>query len=149
MEINLTLSGNDIGIPQEIPVGAPVEDLILTVNREDPGCMEQLQHLSDRLDRIIELLEEEQRYHDRQLLRLDQLSMNALPEEEEPEEEPEINVYVSVSGNTISGNTVSENTLIHTKLKDYSLTDSLLLVIMLILLLGNVLQFMISRKKGD
>ncbi|MBD5541359.1 MAG: hypothetical protein HDR00_09265 [Lachnospiraceae bacterium] len=142
MEINdlLTVSGNDLTVPGS---DAPPEQV-----EAAPDYTEQLEYiikfyegfsedLNQKLDRLIELQEQS-------------LSQNALPEEEE---EKEINVYVtvsqnSVSENTVSENTVSENALVTTPLSHYTVEESLLMIICLLLLLGNILQFFF-RKGGS
>ena len=141
MELELTLSGNDIGVPQEVPVDSQVDNLILTVYIEGPDYTESLDNLSGQLDRIIELLEYQQEM---------MISQNALPDEEpEEEEEKEIVVNVTVSENTISENTVSENALLTTKLTEYSLTDSLLLVICLLLLFFIVVSLFFRKGESN
>lgn len=140
MELQLTLSGNDIGVPQEVPVDSQVDNLILTVYIEGPDYTESLDNLSGQLDRIIELLEYQQEM---------MISQNALDEEPEEEEEKEIVVNVTVSENTVSENTVSENALLTTKLTEYSLTDSLLLVICLLLLFFIVVTFFFRRGENN
>ena len=141
MEIS-TVSGNDfIPVPGE---AAPAE-----LEETSLDYTEQLEYiikfyegfsedLNQKLDRLIELQEQS-------------LSQNALPEEEA--EEKEIRVYVtvsenSVSENTVSENTVSENALVTTPLSHYTVEESLLMIICLLLLLGNILQFFF-RKGGS
>lgn len=140
MELELTLSGNDIGVPQEVPVDSQVDNLILTVYIEGPDYTESLDNLSGQLDRIIELLEYQQEM---------MISQNALDEKPEEEEEKEIVINVTVSENTVSENTVSENALLTTKLTEYSLTDSLLLVICLLLLFFIVVSLFFRKGESN
>lgn len=102
-----------------------------------------LRDLSGKIDLLIELLNQEDVPVEIEEETEEAVSENAAPDS------PEVNVYVSVSGNTISDNTVSQNALITTPLSDYSVTDSLILLILILMVLGNVLQFIFLKRRGE
>lgn len=102
-----------------------------------------LRDLSGKLDKLLELLEQEKTLEEPEEETEEAVSENAALEP------PEVNVYVLVSGNTVSENTVSQNALITTPLSDYSVTDSLILLILILMVLGDVLQFIFFKRRGE
>ncbi len=139
MEIDLTdlltVSGNGLETG-EAPLPAEEEAAVPDYTEQLNLNLEYMQQLNEKLDRIIELQELT-------------LSGNELPEEEE-EQEQEINVYVtvsqnSVSANTVSANSVSENALMKTPLTEYSLEASLQLLILILVFFDIVIQFFFKK----
>lgn len=134
---NLTVSGNGLDVGEAPPPAEPGQvEAAPDYTAQLDLNLEYMQQLNEKLDRIIELQELT-------------LSGNELPEEEE-EQEQEINVYVtvsqnSVSENTVSANTVSENALMTTPLTEYSLEASLQLLILILVFFDIVIQFFFKR----
>ena len=90
---------------------------------EDKDYSEDLHMIADALQKLCEK-------SDVISSQLDSISQNSVPVEE-----------------TVSENTVSENSIITTKIKDYTITESFLMIIVFLLLLSNVLTFLFM--KGD
>lgn len=140
MEVHYTVSGNDLEVTE--PVNSHVDNLVLYftidgqeyITRLDDAALRSQEYndaLNEKLDRIVELLEES-------------VSENALPEEE-PEEAESVNVFVTVSENSVSANTVSENAIMTTPIKEYSITDTLLVLILFVLLFSELRDFLLWK----
>lgn len=129
---NLTVSGNGLDVGEAPPPAEPGQvEAAPDYTAQLDLNLEYMQQLNEKLDRIIELQELT-------------LSGNELPEEEE-EQEQEINVYVTVSQNSVSANTVSENALMTTPLTEYSLEASLQLLILILVFFDIVIQFFFKK----
>lgn len=140
MEVHYTVSGNDLEVTE--PVNSHVDNLVLYfeidgqeyITRLDDAALRSQEYndaLNEKLDRIVELLEES-------------VSENALLEEEPEEAEP-VNVFVTVSENSVSANTVSENAIMTTPIKEYSITDTLLVLILFVLLFSELRDFLLWK----
>lgn len=123
-------SGEDIttaDIEESIPADA--DTVRFTINIHNPDYMELLEHINSQLAEISQQLSE------------NTVSGNTADIPYVPTVS-ENNITVTVSENSIEP---IENALISTKLTDYSLTDSLLLIIVFILLIGNILTFVFMK----
>lgn len=143
MELHYTLSGNGIPEITQQPVDSHVDNLVLYfeldgqeyITRLDDAAARSQEYndgLNRKLDRIVELLEES-------------VSENSLPEEPEETEPEPVSVFVTVSENTVSENTVSENAIMSTPLKEYSITDTLLVIIILLLIFSEIRDFLFLK----
>jgi hypothetical protein len=105
-------------------------DVEVPITVTDPSCEELLQ----------QILEQLQLLNEKELT----VSANSVPADYYVPSVSENNITVTVSQNTVSENSI-ENAIVTTKLKDYGLTDSLLLIIVFILLIGNILTFIFLK----
>lgn len=113
----------------EESIPADVDTVRFTINIHNPDYMELLEQINSRLAEISQQLSE------------NTVSGNTADIPYVPTVS-ENNITVTVSENSIEP---IENALISTKLIDYSLTDSLLLIIVFILLIGNILTFVFMK----